>query len=94
MYYVLLTLTEETFGSQIMRRVKVLSDGRVTIGPGTLYAMLSKFVENGLVKSTSTVAGMKNYIITDKGKEVLKAEYERLKQLISDGSRIVEMMRW
>jgi hypothetical protein len=45
MYYILLALTEECCGVDIMERVKTISHGRVTVGPGTLYAMLAKFEE-------------------------------------------------
>ena len=45
MYYILLALTEECCGVDIMEKVKNLSGGRVTVGPGTLYAMRARFEE-------------------------------------------------
>ena len=45
MYYILLALTEECCGVDIMEKVKEISKGRVLVGPGTLYAMLAKFEE-------------------------------------------------
>jgi DNA-binding PadR family transcriptional regulator len=53
MYYVLLSLTEERCGIEIMSRVDEISGGRVSIGPGTLYTMLSKFESNGLIRCVS-----------------------------------------
>ena len=40
MYYILLALMEEVCGVDIMVRVKEISHDRVSVGPGTLYAML------------------------------------------------------
>ena len=86
MYYILLALTEECCGVDIMEKVKSISRGRVLVGPGTLYAMLAKFEENGVIKLTASEGRRKSYIITDKGREMLKEEYERLKTMVEDGS--------
>ena len=56
MYYILLALTQEQCGVDIMAKVKEISKGRVSVGPGTLYAMLQKFHENGVVKISSLPA--------------------------------------
>lgn len=50
MYYILLALTEECCGVDIMERVKKLSGDRVRVGPGTLYAMLAKFEEKEIIR--------------------------------------------
>lgn len=50
MYYILLALTQECCGVDIMDRVRQISNGRIKVGPGTLYAMLSKFEENNIIK--------------------------------------------
>ena len=86
MYYILLALTQECCGVDIMEKVKTLSHGRVLVGPGTLYAMLAKFEENGVIKLTASEGRRKSYIITDKGMEMLKEEYERLKTMVEDGA--------
>jgi len=86
MYYILLALTEECCGVDIMEKVKMLSHGRVLVGPGTLYAMLAKFEENGVIKLTASEGRRKSYIITDKGLDMLKEEYNRLKTMVEDGA--------
>ena len=53
MYYILLALTEECCGVDIMEKVRQISDGRVKVGPGTLYAMLSRFEENDVIRKTA-----------------------------------------
>ena len=85
MYYILLALTEECCGVDIMEKVKTISRGRVLVGPGTLYAMLAKFEENGVIKLTASEGRRKSYIITDKGLDMLKEEYARLKTMVEDG---------
>ena len=90
MYYILLALTRECCGVDIMEKVKDLSHGRVTVGPGTLYAMLAKFEEKDIIRLTASEGRRKSYVITDQGREELKKEYLRLKQMVSDGEDYIE----
>lgn len=85
MYYILLALTKECCGVDIMDRVKEISGGRVKVGPGTLYAMLPKFEEKNIIRMTVADGRRKSYIITDEGKRELEKEYTRLKTLVCDG---------
>ena len=87
MYYILLALTEECCGVDIMEKVKEISHERVLVGPGTLYAMLSKFEENGVIQMTTSEGRRKSYIITKIGREMLQKEYERLMIMVQDGQR-------
>ena len=41
-FYILISLQDPLQGYGIMQRVKEMSDGEVTLGPGTLYGALSK----------------------------------------------------
>ncbi|MBQ8519602.1 MAG: helix-turn-helix transcriptional regulator [Agathobacter sp.] len=90
MYYILLALTEECCGVDIMEKVKSISHGRVLVGPGTLYAMLAKFEENGVIRLTASEGRRKSYVITDVGREMLQKEYERLKVMVKDGEKIID----
>lgn len=89
MYYILLTLTEECCGVDIMEKVKEISHGRVLVGPGTLYAMLSKFEENGVIKMTTSEGRRKSYIITEVGRKMLQKEYDRLMIMVKDGKNFI-----
>ena len=77
MYYILLSLMEECCGVDIMEKVETISAGRVKVGPGTLYAMLSKFEENHIIVKTAEIGRRKSYVITDLGKEMVEKEYKR-----------------
>jgi len=85
MYYILLALTEECCGVDIMERVKKISGGRVSVGPGTLYAMLAKFEDKEIIRLTASEGRRKSYVITEAGREELKKEFERLKTMVLDG---------
>lgn len=93
MYYILLTLTEECCGVDIMAKVKEISHGRVLVGPGTLYAMLAKFKENGVIQMTASEGRRKSYIITDIGREMLQKEYDRLMTMVEDGQLFLSTLR-
>lgn len=93
MYYILLALTRECCGVDIMERVRQISEGRVKVGPGTLYAMLSKFEENDVIRKTGEAGRKKSYIITETGMQMLKSEQERLKTMIRDGEAYFHSFR-
>ena len=85
MYYILLALTEECCGVDIMEQVRIISNERVKVGPGTLYAMLSKYEENGVIQKTAEDGRRKSYIITERGRQMLREEHNRLKTMVRDG---------
>jgi DNA-binding PadR family transcriptional regulator len=85
MYYILISLIEERCGVDIMASVEELSKGRVNVGPGTLYALLGRFEKEGMIRETEVVGRKRSYIITEKGLEILKDEYEKSIILIKDG---------
>ena len=85
MYYILLALTEACCGVDVMNKVLDISKGRVTVGPGTLYALLGKFEKSGIIKETEVDGRKRTYILTDNGKEILKEEYNRLVAMAEEG---------
>ncbi len=72
-------------GYGIMQRIDEITGGRVKVGPGTLYALISRFEKEEIVIKVSSDNGKKTYILTEKGKGILINEYNRLNQLVSDG---------
>ena len=93
MYYILIALTEECCGVDIMEKVQRISKGRVKVGPGTLYAMLSKFEDNGIIRRTAVDGRRKSYVITEYGMEMLRAEYDRLQMMVRDGREAASCFR-
>ena len=89
-YYILLALLDPGHGYGMMRRISELSGGRLVMGPGTLYGVLSRMNKEGLIVLTGEEGRRKNYAITKAGRAALLAEYHRLKQLVADGSILEE----
>ena len=93
MYYILLALADECCGVDIMRRVTELSHERISVGPGTLYTLLAKFEEAGVIMGTNSYGRKRAYIISPIGKELLKKEYTRLHVMSDDGKNIMEGLK-
>ncbi len=90
MYYILLSLLRPGYGYGMMQRIRELSGGRLTMGPGTLYGVLTRMKKDGLIRLTGEEDRRKTYEITPEGREALRAEYARLKQLVHDGAMLEE----
>lgn len=88
-YYILLSLTTPMHGYGIMQNVKQITNGRLTIGAGTLYGAINTLLAKKLITEHSVENSKKLYIITDNGKTVLKNEYTRLNELINNGKEIL-----
>ena len=73
-----------------MNRVSEISGDRVVVGPGTVYAMLDKFVKAGVIKQTARQGRKRSYMITPYGMDLLKAEYKRSQMLYADGKKVLE----
>ncbi|KPU44750.1 lineage-specific thermal regulator protein [Oxobacter pfennigii] len=85
MYYVLLALVNPNHGYQLMNAIKEVSCGRLNMGPGTLYGVLTRMQKEGLISLAEDDGRRKIYEITDDGKLSLLIEYERLKAMVRDG---------
>ncbi len=82
-YYVLLSLLEPAHGYVIMQKVEELSNHQVKIAAGTLYGAIENLLKHELIQSVkSEDKRRKTYVITKKGMEVLKLDFERMKHLI------------
>ena len=90
MYYILLALTEECCGVDIMQKVREISRERIAVGPGTLYALLDKFLASGLIVQTKAEGRRRSYIITQSGLEMLNREYDRLEAMLAEGRAILK----
>ncbi|MCO6534145.1 PadR family transcriptional regulator [Lactobacillus panisapium] len=91
-YYILLSLFKPLHGYGIMKKIATMTNGRINIAAGTLYGALSKLEQYQWISAlpTSSSEQRKQYIITDKGKDVILAEFKRLKELVKNGHLIIE----
>ncbi|MEY2403679.1 MAG: hypothetical protein QOD38_1230 [Acidimicrobiaceae bacterium] len=88
LHVALALLDGELHGYALMRRVEELSDGRVRMGPGTLYGTLNRLVETGLIEETTartSRAGNERrryYQLTTAGRVIALDELTRLERLV------------
>ena len=87
MFYILLCLGHECCGTDIMAQVQQLTGGRVSVGPGTLYNLLDSFRLSGMIEETGSFGRRRSYILTDRGRQALREEYERMQKQLRDYER-------
>jgi len=88
--HILLALADgEKHGYAVMREVERMTDGEVTMGPGTLYGAIKRMLSAGLVEETDERPDpdmdderRRYYRATGLGVRVLTAETERLERLV------------
>lgn len=90
MFYVLLCLRTECYGMDILDRVPTMTNGRVHVGSGTLYNLLEQFAQAGMIRETKVEGRRRSYILTEKGREVLDKEYQRICAQAEDYRRLVQ----
>ena len=92
---VLLALADgERHGYGIMLEVRERTDGRVQLGPGTLYGAIKRLKEGGVIEESGEKPDpeannerRRYYRLTGFGGEVLAAEVERLDGLVRAARR-------
>ena len=84
MFYVLLALQQPRCGVEIMEQVRSMTKERIKLGPGTLYTLLARFQETGMIQETQTEGRKRSYQLTSRGKAALLSEYRRLRNMVQD----------
>ena len=90
-FHILLALSSgERHGYGIMKQVEVDSQGKVSMGAGTLYGSLKRMLDAGLVKESDKRVDPEMdderriyYQITGVGTQALAAELERHKRIVT-----------
>jgi DNA-binding PadR family transcriptional regulator len=93
--HILLALsTKERHGYGIMKQVEQDSQGRVNMGPGTLYGSLSRMIEAGLIRESDKKNDPEMdderrvyYKITGLGQKALAAELDRYRGVVAVAKR-------
>ena len=91
-YYILLSLTTPQHGYGIMQMTEQMSGGRVRLAAGTLYGALSALCEKGWIIPLpfGEDSRKKDYKLTPVGQKVLKAELQRLQELVHNGETLLK----
>jgi DNA-binding PadR family transcriptional regulator len=89
--HILLALSaDERHGYGIMKQVEAESQGKVKMGPGTLYGSLGRMIEAGLISESDKKVDPQMdderrvyYKITGRGQTALTAELERYREVVA-----------
>lgn len=90
-FHILLALVDgEKHGYGIMQEVRTVTDGGITMGPGTLYGSIKRMMASGLIIETDERPDpnmdderRRYYRITQFGEKVASAEANRLQSLVT-----------
>ena len=68
-----------------------MSSGRVKLAAGTLYGALNGLLDRGWIRAVPGAedSRRKEYALTDKGKEALESELDRLRELVDNGESVL-----
>jgi DNA-binding PadR family transcriptional regulator len=81
-----LLLSGESYGYQILQRVRLVSDGKMKWSSAMLYPLLRRLEKDGLVCSQWRLSDenrmRKYYALTDRGRKELAAEKERWQSVL------------
>ena len=87
-YYILLSLKEPRHGYGIILYVKDITQGRISLGAGTIYGTLTKFEKDSLIVSAGEEDRRKLYKLTEDGIWLLEQELKRIDELYTNGHSI------
>jgi DNA-binding PadR family transcriptional regulator len=98
-FHILLTLADgEKHGYGIMLEVAALSGGRIKLGAGTLYGTIKRMLADGWIEECDERPDpqldderRRYYRLTDLGGKVVRAEAQRLAQLV-DAARLKQLI--
>ena len=88
-FYILLSLaSKERHGYNIMKTVEEESNGKVAMGPGTLYGAIKRMLKDRLIQEIPAENPRRRlYKITDKGRFQLNSELERYQDAVDLAQR-------
>ncbi|MFX1483459.1 MAG: PadR family transcriptional regulator [Promethearchaeota archaeon] len=75
-------------GTDIMQRLRDLTDGAWNPSPGTIYPMLSSLEEDGYIKAVSTEGRSKTYTLTEKGRKRMEQMMKHRKGAVGEKTRL------
>lgn len=91
MFYVLMAFRlGEMCGIDIADFIDRYTEGRVKIGPATLYTILAKFEKEKYICETAVEGRKRTYVITDRGAEAYEMEVARLRRCVADAEEVAK----
>lgn len=89
-FFILLAVFRPRHGYGIMQFIDEKTEGRLSLGAGTLYGAITTMLGKGWIEPYGDVDDRKKeYIITKAGREVAEREIERLENLTKTAKEIM-----
>jgi DNA-binding PadR family transcriptional regulator len=93
-FYILLSLNTPLHGYGVIKKVELMTEGRLKLVSGTLYGALQKLQKANLISLISedlTSKKKKMYISTESGKQLIDYEITRLDKMVKNAKNEVEV---
>ncbi len=91
-FFILLAVYEPRHGYGIMQFVEEKTEGRLSLGAGTLYGAITTMLDKGWIEPHGEGDGRKKeYVITATGKAIAEKELERILKLAETAKGIMEV---
>lgn len=88
MFYVLMALRQQPLcGANIAQWISDRTEGRLTLGPGTLYTILGKLTDEQMIRETAVEGRRRTYTVTEAGQRLYDNELTRLRRCVRDADR-------
>lgn len=88
MFYVLMALNSGSMcGTDIAAFVTRRTAGRVSLGPATLYTILSKFESEQYIREVAVEGRKRTYALTPRGAGAFYEELTRLRLCVADAEK-------
>ncbi len=87
LFYILLAVRKPNHGYGITQEIEEITNGRVSLGPGTLYGAIQSLEKRGWIEIYSQDTSSrkkKEYIITPAGRAAFEEEKIRLMELLKN----------
>ena len=89
MFYVLMAFHGGPMcGIDIAEEIEHCTNGRLRIGPATLYTILGKFEKENYIEEISVEGRKRTYQITEIGRAAYREELARLRRCMEDAERV------
>ena len=82
-FQVLVALADdEHHGYALLKAVELQTDGSIRLSTGTLYGLIRRLLDDGIITERTTRDGRRLYRLTPFGRDVARAEADRLEALL------------
>ena len=95
LFYILLAVRKPNHGYGIIQEVSDITNGRLVLGPGTLYGAINSLLSKKwitLYSEDKSSRKKKEYLITTDGKDVFYKEVDRLRELIENAKLMEDLI--